>query len=1282
MKQLLQRLAKYLAYSAAAVVILLAIAVGLFRLMLPRLPEYQQEIKNWASAVVGMQVDFTGMDARWRFSGPELNFYNAELMRPDGSDSLLSVDELSISVGLMRLLVDRELVVDRVLIRDTSLDLRQADDGAWLLQGVPLEELIGFRKDLPEGGGTAVTVIGQSISVDYWPPGAEEPLELMIDSLRVLRDELQLDIEATIDLPDELGERIEVSANKRLADAADNGVWQFFVEGRSLEVAGWTRFQASELPIVRSGRADLSLWLERSKDGIRSATGNLVVTDLVAGDAIDNVPFDIQGRFEFSHDPGGWLLAADNFRLQTIAGEWPNSSIRVDVTTDTSGKILTVNARASFINLDNLKLLTPWLPERQRSMLDAFGPSGMVHGFELGLADLESESVRFDLSAELQEAGIRARNKWPGVSGFSGQVRADRSGGRIEIESSDLRLDLPEFLAEPIDFDDAIGTVIWRRNSETTIILSDSVRIRNAELDTRSSLQISLPANGGSPVIDFVSNWNITDLSAVSRYLPGKLMKPNLYAWFDNALVAGRVPRGTIRFTGPLDKFPFEDGEGSFRVEAQIEDLALRYHPSWPMVEQLNADIFVDNMHFYSNHNSGTTVGNSTVDAKVEIADLREPVLTVDAYVTGTLETMRQLSMQSPIANVFGGQLDRIQVDGETSFDLQLRYPLADKLNYAFTVGVRSNNGRLSIEGFTPPLTELSGLVTVTRDRIQSETLTGRFLGEPVSIDLARATDAMPKYSVIASATGIVSGEGLIRELGLPLAGRLRGSTPYSARILFSRGDVEQPVPLHIAIETNLEGLALEFPAPVGKAPGETRPLSMRIEFPGAGRIDSFGRSAENFKWSVNFLKEQEQWDFDRGVIAVGGAEVMEPETRGLHIVGETPEIRLNEWLNMRPEGSDSPGFGARIRSIDLIVDNLYALGQHFSRHRVRVDRGAEEWLIEIDGEEAIGSLVVPYDFSGDKPLVVDMARLILPGRDEVQRDVSDLTDPRTLPPLSIKVDDFALGLRHFGSLEAEFVRMETGLEAVSITTRDDSFEMSGTGRWVVEPADDAGQRSYLTAKLISRDIQQTTARLNYQPGIVGRDMEVDIDVSWPGGPREDILAHLDGNIGIRLGSGQLDEVEPGAGRVFGLLSVVALPRRLALDFRDVLGKGFGFDEITGNFRVVSGETFTCDLSLKSPAADIGIVGRAGLGSRDYEQSAMVSASLGNTLPIVGAVVAGPGVAAALLIFSQIFKKPLHDMGQVYYSIGGSWDEPTMEVTDAEQFAKTYEAAGCLQQAE
>ena len=66
MPSIFRKIAKVIAYMAAAVVILLAIAVGLFRLMLPRIPEYQDEIKAWADAAIGMQVEFAGMNARWR----------------------------------------------------------------------------------------------------------------------------------------------------------------------------------------------------------------------------------------------------------------------------------------------------------------------------------------------------------------------------------------------------------------------------------------------------------------------------------------------------------------------------------------------------------------------------------------------------------------------------------------------------------------------------------------------------------------------------------------------------------------------------------------------------------------------------------------------------------------------------------------------------------------------------------------------------------------------------------------------------------------------------------------------------------------------------------------------------------------------------------------------------------------------------------------------------------------------------------------------------------------
>ena len=100
--------------------------------------------------------------------------------------------------------------------------------------------------------------------------------------------------------------------------------------------------------------------------------------------------------------------------------------------------------------------------------------------------------------------------------------------------------------------------------------------------------------------------------------------------------------------------------------------------------------------------------------------------------------------------------------------------------------------------------------------------------------------------------------------------------------------------------------------------------------------------------------------------------------------------------------------------------------------------------------------------------------------------------------------------------------------------------------------------------------------------------------------------------------------------------------------------------------------------SLKGPAADVGVVGRASLVTREYDQTVIVSGNLGNTLPIVGAVIAGPQVAAALLIFSQIFKKPLQGMGQIYYGIEGSWDEPEIEPADSDRFALSSALANCL----
>jgi uncharacterized protein YhdP len=145
------------------------------------------------------------------------------------------------------------------------------------------------------------------------------------------------------------------------------------------------------------------------------------------------------------------------------------------------------------------------------------------------------------------------------------------------------------------------------------------------------------------------------------------------------------------------------------------------------------------------------------------------------------------------------------------------------------------------------------------------------------------------------------------------------------------------------------------------------------------------------------------------------------------------------------------------------------------------------------------------------------------------------------------------------------------------------------------------------------------------------------------------------------LEDGRLRDVEPGAGRMLGLLSVAQLPRRLSLDFRDVTDQGLAFDSVKGDFELRAGNAFTQNLVLKGPAVDIGIVGRTGLATEDYDQTMVVSGNTSGPLAVAGALAAGPVVAAGVLVLSQLFKDQLQGLARVYYHVTGPWSAPVVE---------------------
>ena len=1276
MKGFFNKLLRIIGYSAATVIVLLAVIVGLFRLFLPRLPEYQEEIKSWASDAIGMQVEFSGMNARWGLSGPELEFYDAELIRPDNQKRAIEADRVGIGISVTRLVLDQALVVDHVAIRDTSIEIRQLDNGEWWVQGMSIEDLPRAHAAGPQRLGN-IEVLGEGIDLQFLRPGDVRPRTFRIPQVLVSIDKNRIALDGSVRLPADLGRQVDVSATQLLDMAPEQRVWDIDVDARDVLLGGWAQLHDALEGRVLAGEGDINISIALGAGGLRRASAEV---DLVDVELVEDEAFEIAGRLEYERSDEGWFVALEQFAFATADHAWPTSSLRAEGATDVDGSLAVVNLEASYLRLDDSALFLPLLPAEQQEQLRSTAPSGVVRDLNLEVSGFDDSVPFFRVSASVDDIGFSSTATRPGIRELSGAVSGDRAGGHIDLESADLRIELPSADDRPIDFAVAEGTVIWRHNEARTEITSPGLYLDNPVVSSRSDFTLTLFAGDAPPEVDLNGTFRIGDVGAARRYIPRKLMKQRLYDWFQGALRAGSIEDGRITLNGPLDKFPFDNDEGTFRIEGTARNLDFKYQRLWPAAEQADMDIILDGMRLYSERNRSTHAGNQTVNAKVEIADLRNPVLTIDALVTGTLESLREFARQSPIDQFTGGNLERISVTGDASFNLDLTVPLKNAKETTVNGLLRSNNGTLVVAGLEAPVTDLIGEVLITRETIRSESLGGSFLGMDVTFSIGPVDD--PAWYTVVTATGTATAAGLVNELGVPLEGRIEGAAPYEARILFPRGKQEPQVPFTIRIASPLRGLALQLPEPLGKPADTSVFVRGDVRFmPGGERIETAGRADTDIAWDLAFTRPEGAWDLDRGVVRAGGGSLEAADTRGLHLRGRTDTIRLDEWLNLSRGRAETTGVAARIRSINLRVDNLFAIGQHLRDHRVRVDRSALDWLVQIEGDDVTGSLFVPYDFGSERAMVIEATRMRLPG-DEVSPPSDGEIDPRKLPPITLIADSFALGDREFGAVDVSLRKIEGGLETERFEARDATFDIVGSGRWVIDAADPRGSRTSLTATLTSRDVGTTLRQLDFAQGISGESMGLLFDTSWSGGPRGDFLAELDGRVTMELENGQIDEVEPGAGRMLGLMSFAALPRRLSLDFRDVFNRGFGYDTITGSFDIVDGVASTCDMSLDGPAAIVGIVGQVDLAGKQYEQGAVISAQVGNTLPIVGAVVGGPPVAAAMLIFSQIFKKPLQEVGQVYYGISGAWDEPVIDTVSSSEFVRFGELAGCLGEGE
>jgi uncharacterized protein YhdP len=522
--------------------------------------------------------------------------------------------------------------------------------------------------------------------------------------------------------------------------------------------------------------------------------------------------------------------------------------------------------------------------------------------------------------------------------------------------------------------------------------------------------------------------------------------------------------------------------------------------------------------------------------------------------------------------------------------------------------------------------------------------------------------------AVDLTAKGRASGAKLPAFIGLPSTITMSGATDWELQGRIEKRRSDGAWPLVFDVASNLGGLVIQAPKPFAKAAAETRPTRVRLEIPGSRANDVILESG-SARARLRFAVRDDGWRLERGAARFDAQPVSLPSQPGLLVTGDWPQFDLGEWLALSNKAADgATGRGGQrlmdwLGPVDVHLDRATVFGFEFSDVVAQLRSDGELWRIAVTGPQAEGQVTVPDDLTRGRPIVLDMKVLQLVSEEPAAGTTAGAPasaglDPRTLPAVTAQAEDFSWQSRRFGRLAATISREPRGLTFDSITTTAPAFDITAKGSWWMEQD---GPRTRLEAQFNSTDFAAAARALAYRDAIDAKKARVTASLWWPGGPSMDVLKTMDGTLRVALQDGRLRDIEPGAGRMLGLLSVAQLPRRLSLDFRDVTEEGLAFNSVRGDFEVRAGNAYTQNLLLKGPAIDMGIVGRTGLGAEDYDQTIVVSGNPTGPLAVAGVLAAGPVIGAGVLVLSQFFKDQLQGLTRAYYHVSGPWAAPVVQ---------------------
>jgi uncharacterized protein (TIGR02099 family) len=1250
----------------ALALLLTAIALTVVRLWMPTLAGYRQEIEAAAGELLHRQVSIGKLAASWEALSPVLRL--KDVVIADGAGGRpLEVREIRLSLDVEHYLAEHEVRLAGIGIVGTDLTLVRDAAGELFI-----EELGAADGAATDAGGLAglqrLSIQDSSITIDD-RLGGEPPHRFEDVRLALINDSGRHVITGYAWLPEELGRRMDIEA---VFAGPDNrpGQWRgrLYVNGQSVVLP---RIMARWLPdkLAVQGVADVRLWVRIAAQRMHALSGELDIRDLLLDDHQGEQPYQfsadsVSGQFGWHRTREDWQFAVQNVEIRQGEQSWRTDNLSLAGRT-LQGTDYLAGASAR-INLDGVSTLFPILPgldAAQRRRLSDLQPRGVIKDLHFAIRKSADALTVTGFNARFAGLSIEQSEAIPALQGLDGELRGTFDAGTLTLDSRNAGYHDRHLFREVLPIKSARGDIRWWHSAGHFELASDKLTVENGDIALDARFGLDFPPAGESASINLAIGIRHVAVARIGRYLPARIMPETGVAWLDRSLAGGTVTNGSVIVNGRFDQMPFDHGEGTLEVRLPVTDGVLDYNPDWTPVRNLDARVDVSGRRMDIRSTQGTIRSAALKDVHAWIADLEKPDLRLQGQVHGALPVMLAELGSSPLGEIYGGFVDRVTTTGNSDLALDLRVPLHGEHHGPVEASGRitlADNG-LRIKDSRVALEHMRGELSFDAEGIKGDKLKASLFGKPAR---ARVWTLPGKGGTKITLEGPFDLLGMVLGKDAGLGAQISGGSDWQV-LLSLRGIPRRGEKADVGLEvySSLAGTAIDLPAPFGKSAESTRKLSImlsRIDYPEKEVRFNY---ADLLKGRLQFATVGESFQLQRGALRLGGGTPGLPSTESLLVTGRLASFRLQEW---RPYLTTAPVIALPV-TVRADIGELELPGYVLRDVGLKISRTGLVWNINSEGPSLAGDIELTQTDAGLEKVVMILQRLVLESRDKAFPEGTTAIGPADFPELQFTARQFVYDKADLGLVQLEAQRAAgAAIDISNLAVASDLIALHGSGRWQGEGE---GQTSSMQLEVTGGQMDKLMEAFGYQKSIKGGALTGTMNAAWPGAPWSFAPSVVEGKFEMAIKKGQLLDVNPGAaGRVLGLLSVTALPRRLVLDFSDLFGEGLSFDTIEGSFIVEDGNAFTHDLMVDGPSARILITGRVGIVNQDYDEQVTVIPYLKTGVSLLGSLAAGPAIGAALIVAESLLEDqigPLSRMAQKRYSVTGSWADPVVTRVDA-----------------